>query len=443
MRVRIPILLLPVLLCCLFLFSSARCESGSLFLFRLRPQIDSADLDQEDGTVRIGTVRRKIQAARLRLVPEGRSQEGNTWDLSRLLKDHSGSVLSAWWHLEVRDPETITTRFVLLPEGSGRKNRQLNATVGWNLWDLSPWVEEMLTSGEDFPFTLQGVKKSGSNAASLDLRRSWIYCTLRLENPPAGLEALQVTDSELLDIAFSALPEGHWALKRYQEVAGSLTRSLWPETGVPYYFGGHSEEKVLHRYFPQQESKYYKADKLYLCGFDCGSFLHWVEEKAGYLPHDSLSTVLRHRASLFPLSGLTLGSWYQALIPGDLIAFNHGSLHVGMYLGTPRMYGLTAESAPELAEWLDSPLMIHCGEDPFCYDRFKAYIDTKDFRMTTSPPDGGVTVSLLVPDLSTAPHLREAPWGKQYGYFTVLDQPLTVFPLDDCTEFAWLHPVAE
>ncbi len=114
---------------------------------------------------------------------------------------------------------------------------------------------------------------------------------------------------------------------------------------------------------------------------------------------------------------------------------------MGMVLGTPRMFGLTAENAPEAAEWLDAPLMIHCGEDPFLYDRFKAYIEASDFRMQTTPPDGGVTVSLILPDLSGAPRIREAPWGKKYGYFEILGQTMTAFQLADCSEIAWFRPL--
>ena len=146
-------------------------------------------------------------------------------------------------------------------------------------------------------------------------------------------------------------------------------------------------------------------------------------------------------ADQFPLSHLALAEWSQALVPGDLIVFHHGTYHAGMYLGTLRMFGLTETTAPELRDRLDDPLMIHCGEDPFCYDRFRAYIEAQEYRMTTSPPDGGVTVSLLVQSLKDAPKTRKAPWGKEYGYFELDDQQITVFPLEDCGALAWTRPV--
>lgn len=426
---------------CLLLFRAAGAEQGGLFLFRVRPLLLQADQQRENGAAYVGTGRNgKQKTARLSVGLEGRSLSGQTINLFDLLRDHGGSVRSACWRLRAENPGALVTRF--RADKQGQSDRlSFSAAEGWNLWDLSAWMAQALLSGEEFSFTLSGAKKAGANGADLAFEDSWIWVSLWLDHPPQGLEPPRVTDSALLDVAFSALPQGHWALKCYQDVSGSLTMPLWPETGVPYYFGGHSEEKVLHRYFPQQESRYYKADRLYLCGFDCGSFLHWVEEKALCLPHDSLSTILRRRADFFPLSGLPLDTWMQFLLPGDLLVFNHGTLHAGMVLGSPRMFGLSAETAPELAPWLDVPLIIHCGEDPFCHDRFDAYIDRQDYRMDTSPPDGGVTVSLLLPSIKDAPHLREAPWGEKYGYFTVLSQPLTVFPLSDCEQLAWLCPV--
>ncbi len=430
---------------CLLLLPRARGEAGGLYLFRIRPHLLSADREPEDESVFIGTGRNGKQfTARLEIGVEGRSQEGETRDLSRLLREHGGTLLQARWRLELREPGALTTRFLLLPEDGTLPDLSCSAAAGWNNWDLTDWMRESLSSGKALSFELHGGKKAGTNKANLDVRQSWIYVFLRLENSPKDLEEYRVTDSALLDTALSALPEGHWALTQYREVSGSLTRPLWPETGAPYYFGGHSEEKVICRqFYPQQESSYYKKDRLYLCGFDCGGFLHWVEEKAGYLPHDSLSTLLRQRSALFPAADLPLEEWNRVLLPGDLIIFDHGTLHIGMYLGTPRMFGLSEENAPELSGRLDSPLMIHCGEDPFCHDRFKAYIESQDFRLNTSPPDGGVTVSLLVSAREEAPRQRTAPWDREYGYFTVLDQPLLIFPMEDVVETAWFRPVAE
>ena len=435
---RLPVLLL-FLLGLIFCAGSASGEER-LVPFRIRPTVERADMEREDCTVFIGTHRGRQQTAQLRLNPLGRSPEGNEYDLSRLLEETGGRITRVFWRIEVRESLTETGQFVLWPEGGRASSVAAPAAKGWNIWDVTDWMDPLLTGGTDFSFRLQKADGSRSDGAAFDIRRSWIYVMISLPGDHPAAKENVLTDSELLDYALSALPESHWALKQYQKVAGSLTMARWPETGVPYYFGGHSAEKVLHRYFPLQESKYYKSNRLYLCGFDCGSYLHWVEGEAGYLPQEELSEILKARGDTFPLKGLPLTEWIQALQPGDLLVFDHGTYHAGMVLGTPRMFGLTAENAPELAAWLDAPMMIHCGEDPFLYDRFKAYIEASHFRMNTTPPDGGVTVSLLLPALTDAPHIRQAPWGKEYGYFTLMDQTMTVFPLSDCREMAWIRP---
>ena len=430
----------------LLLLLTLTCWAGSaageerLVPFRIRPGIERADAELEDGTVFIGTSRGRQQTAQLRLSTLGRSPEGNEYDLSRLLRENGGKVAHAFWRMEARESLTAAGQFGLWPEGGKAPSVAAPAAMGWNIWDVTAWMNPLLKEGEVFSIRLQQADGSRADGAAFDIRRSWIYVTVSLPaDHPAAKENI-LTDSELLDYALAALPQSHWALKQYQKVAGSLTMSRWPETGVPYYFGGHSAEKVLHRFFPLQESKYYKATRLYLCGFDCGSYLHWVEEEAGYLPQMELSEILKARGDAFPLEGLALTEWMQALQPGDLLVFDHGTYHVGMVLGTPRMFGLTSENAPELAGWLDAPMMIHCGEDPFLYDRFKAYIEDQNFRMNTTPPDGGVTVSLLLPSRTDAPHIRQAPWGKEYGYFNLMDQTMTVFTLSDCREMAWFRP---
>lgn len=434
-------MILALLAACIHCPGEAASGKRQLLQFRVRPVIERADMERADGTVFIGARQGKQQTAQMHIGTTGRSPGGNETDLAALIKKTGGRVEHAFWRAEARESLTDQGQFVLWPVGNAQRSMPAVAFPGWNLWDVTDWMRAILQEGADFSFRVQKADGATDDGAAFDFKRSWIYVTISLPEADPLLAEEWLTDSELLDIALSALPENHWALKQYQKVAGSLTAARWPETGVPYYFGGHSAEKVLHRYFPLQESKYYKSNRLYLCGFDCGSFLHWVEEEAGYLPQEELSEILKARAGAFPLRGLELREWAQALQPGDLLVFDHGTYHVGMVLGTPRMFGLTAENAPEAVEWLDAPLMIHCGEDPFLYDRFKAYIQAQDFRMQTTPPDGGVTVSLILPDLSEALRIREAPWGKQYGYFEILGQTMTVFQLADCSEIAWFRPV--
>ena len=107
-----------------------------------------------------------------------------------------------------------------------------------------------------------------------------------------------------------------------------------------------------------------------------------------------------------------------------------------MYLGTLRQFGWTEADAGEAAPLLDEPLVIHCGGNPFYYDRYLAYIREKGFR-DTYPPDGGVTVSVIRQTSKDAPHSVKTSWGKFFGWYMLGDYPLLVFPLDDCTDMAW------
>ena len=418
---------------------AARYAGAEVFCtFRFRPGIGSADLRREDGYTYIGTSRGKQRTAELNIGTEARTPDGNPVNLHQLVAEKGGKVVQAYWRIRTREVGARGNRFALWPEGE-ENAASGTAENGWNLFDVTGMMQRGLEEGSFRKIRLQAGNRAARQGAEFDLEHSLIYVTLALAERPYEESEERIADNPMLDIGLSALPAEHWALKAYQELTGTLMTAQWPETGVPYYYGGHAEEKVLHRFFPLQESKYYKKDKLYLCGFDCGSFTHWIEERNGYAPHEELVVIVDEREDTFPFRGLAPRDWVRGLAPGDTLVFNHGTFHTGMYIGTPRMYGLNAENAPELAEWLDVPMMIHCGEDPFCYDRFKAYIDAhaKDWRMTTSPPDGGVTVSLIGVSIDEAPHVRTAPWGKKYGYFEVMGQKMTLFPTDDCAEIAW------
>ena len=430
---------LGALLAGVTLFSAAAADQ--LCYFRIRPAVEEAVQEQADGTLLISSRVKKRKTAVLTVGTEGRSPKGGIWNLAELLRDRNGTVLHAFWDFEGMEAGKDRLRLVLAPKDGGMNGMSGRGCAGWNLWDVTPYLREILEKDQPMSFLLRTEKTGQAQWGYYDVRNGWIHVTVSLEDEEDEPEARSLTDSELLDIGLSALPADHWALRRYQEATGTLMEARWPETGVPYYYGGHSEDKVLHRFFPQQESRYYRSNRLYLCGFDCGSFLHWVEEKGEYELHEDLSELLKSRAADFPLKGLDSRDWYQALQPGDLLIFDHGTYHAGMYLGTPRIWGLSEAENPDLAGAMDAPLMLHCGEDPFCYDRFQAYIEAQDFRMTTSPPDGGVTVSLLVRDPSEAPRTRSAPWGKDYGYFEIAGQQVTAFSLNDCERMAWLRPI--
>ena len=65
----------------------------------------------------------------------------------------------------------------------------------------------------------------------------------------------------------------------------------------------------------------------------------------------------------------------QHLEIGDLLAAKKGSRHIMMFIGTLRQFGFTAETAPELADYLDYTLVIHSGPNPDYGARMQQFLD--------------------------------------------------------------------
>ncbi len=421
----------------LFLCLSAGAET--VLTLRVKPAETAADRETGGGYCFVGEKGKTEAGVTLTWREEGRTETGKDFDLRQLLKDGEGAVVRAVWRFEARETAAKKNLFRLTAGEEGKEYASERVVNGWNAWDVTEFARDALKGEGGMAFRAEPGNGKAKKGTELDAAGSALYVTVALRKAVPGAEDQRITDEPLLDAALSALPEGHLILRQYDEVSGSLLQAKWP-TGVPYYYGGHSEDKVLRRFYPMQESNYYKKDRMYLCGFDCGSYLHWAEEQAGCEPHDALSSLMYRRDGYLPVKGLELREWWPFLRPGDMIAVNHGSYHVMMYIGTPKMYGLTAENAPELKDRLEEPLVIHCGENPFCYELFKEYIDAQQWQREVSPPDGGVTVSLLMQNAGNAPHVKKAPWGTEYGYFELPGQEITALSLHDCTDVCWFRP---
>ena len=247
--------------------------------------------------------------------------------------------------------------------------------------------------------------------------------------PPGDLDRVQ--DSRWMTAALSGLEAGHQLAEAYGGV-----NAMCP-MGIPYFYGGQSEAKLLRRVYPERNlTSYYRSDRVYLYGFDCVGYLKWVLRHAMLAEPPSLSTLTRqgHGADLLPLDKPE--SWYLYLKPGDLIAVNHGGYHVLLYLGTLRHFGYTAETAGDAAAVLDAPLVLHCGNNPFYYERYASWIREERFP-NTYPPDGGVTASIVLRSFKEAPRLVDSAWGKYYGWYDLNGTQVTVFPLSDCIQIGW------
>ena len=308
------------------------------------------------------------------------------------------------------------------------------APEGRNLWDVTIPASAWLTDPEK-PLRIVPMHSLSDNgilvregSVSLQLR---FTTSAKLRDFPED----RVREDPMLDAALSMLEAGNPFIAAYDDMADSLLSASLP-LGVPYYYAGATEAKFLKRFYPQTITRYYRPDRMYLCGLDCVGMTHLVFEKCGLERHPSISDLLYRGAGSTALRRGESGVWPAMLRQGELIAVKHGTFHIMMYLGTLRQFGWNENSAGEAAPLLDEPLVIHCGGNPFYYDRYAEYIREQGYR-DTYPPDGGVTVSVIRQTNKDAPHSRNTSWGKHFGWYLLGDYPLLVFPLDDCTETAW------
>lgn len=283
-----------------------------------------------------------------------------------------------------------------------------------------------------------------------------LLCALLLL-PAARAENLK---NPFLDVSLSALEKGNPFLARYNELTGSHIQALF-DLGIPYLFGGTEAGGVFNKYpaywkrLCGQDSQFFKADQVYINGFDCVGFTRWVYHKCGIPPHPPLGDMILNYSE-FKLNHLfthregqqmpAFDRMQDTLRPGDLFAVKHRDStyrHIMMYLGTLRQFGYTAQEVPDLAEYLDYPLVIHCGPSPVYGERFQQFIDThpEDFGncLTT---DGGVQVSILGVRPEDAPgHIHVQ--NTDYAYFTLDDGTwMTVINVFDLTSYCWFRPDA-
>lgn len=266
----------------------------------------------------------------------------------------------------------------------------------------------------------------------------------------------EVERSPFLDAAFRCLEKDNVFQRRYNEITGANVESIM-ELGIPYYFGGRDMDRITSRY-PEystykcwETTKFYRKDQRYIDGFDCSGFTKWIYSEVGMPEHDSLSNMIlkweyeRNGSHLYNhRPGHEMPPYDQlkdTLQVGDLLVAKHGARHIMMYIGTLNDYRFTAEEVPELAEYLDYPLVIHCGPSPVYGARFQEYIDNAgDFYRTVKTTNGGVEVSILGIPLDKAP-IQEHVQIDDFSYFLLSDgnYPLTIWDLPSCTSFCWFR----
>ena len=273
----------------------------------------------------------------------------------------------------------------------------------------------------------------------------------------------EIAQSPLIDAAFELLEEGNPFTARYEKLTGAEIKPLF-KWGVPYYFGGTTGGSRTGWFFcayPDYHvhkctsgSDHFKVGKVYFYGLDCSGFArHVYREGAGMQTLPGLSDImLKHEMWRYHVYDHREGhrpppydQLKDTLQVGDLLVVKHSESkyrHIMMYIGTLKDYGYTAEEEPDLAKWLDYPLVIHCGLSPFYGKRFQKLIDEypeKYGRCSTT--DGGVAISIVGPAAEDAPKHKHVQ-KTDYSWFAMKDTgyQLTVIDMSDVYYFCWYRP---
>lgn len=266
----------------------------------------------------------------------------------------------------------------------------------------------------------------------------------------------QLEQAPVLDAAFSMLEEDNIFLRRYNALTGADIQARFAQ-GMPYFFGGNDDNGLLLSKYPDyykkeclETTRYYRAGQKYIYGLDCSGFTRWVYSQAGKPRHDTLSNMIllyQQYAKNYVFThrdGAKVPFYrdlHQYLQTGDLLVAKHGARHIMMYIGTLADYGFTAEEAPQLADYLDYPLVIHCGPNPFYGQRFEQFIaENKQKYGDCAVTDGGVCVSIIGVPPEKAPY-QITVQKKDYSYFLIDDgrYMLTIWDLPGSTSWCWFR----
>ena len=275
-----------------------------------------------------------------------------------------------------------------------------------------------------------------------------------------GTANAELTRAPLLDAAFQLLEKDNIFQRRYNALTGAQVTSLF-DTGMPYFFGGRPTKLLMSRYpeFAKRDcwesTDYYQAKKVYVYGLDCMGIMTWIWKQCGLPKLPSMASILNDRSQR--RYDLYAGGWnwkfeekplpdpavlYKTLRLGDLLVMRNKYRHIMMYIGTLKDYGFTAEEVPELANYLDYPLVIHCASHPRYGEVIQRYIDEhQDHLWNCLTTDGGVAVSILYVPPEAAP-CHEHVQVTDFDYF-LLDNgncQLTIRPTDDPRAFCWHRP---
>ena len=277
---------------------------------------------------------------------------------------------------------------------------------------------------------------------------------------PVSVARAEVRRHPMLDCALTMLEKNNLFLLRYNEITGADLEAVFDE-GVPYFFGGIANDYMFsmaprYRTFAcWLSSDYFKKDQYYCYGLDCAGFTQMILSRCGMPRHDTLENMIlnwwqyeqegHHLFNQRPGHEMPVFDQLKdTLQVGDFFVARHTGAkyrHIMMYIGTPRDFGFTAENAPELAAYLDFPLVIHCGLSPVYGERIQQYMDARpEIYQGCNTTDGGVQVSILGVRPEDAPIHRHVQ-NTDYAYFLLDDgrTVLTVWDAFDVSSYCWFR----
>ena len=242
-----------------------------------------------------------------------------------------------------------------------------------------------------------------------------------------------------LNAAFSMLEEGNPILERYNEITGADVQARYP-LGLPYFFGGKNESLLMTVCYATETTKNFITGQKYLYGFDCSGFANWINFQCGKPQLDSLEQMITNRGlyrdSQLDINNVKPKNLFLVLEIGDYLVASAGGRHIMMYIGTLEDYGYTAQDAPELADYLEYPLLVHCGLCPPYSERYQAYIDENNLDCNTT--DGGVAITIVGMPVGDVPHHLYQDHYDHY-YFDLNGYFLRVYDIDAATSYVWFR----
>ena len=149
-----------------------------------------------------------------------------------------------------------------------------------------------------------------------------------------------------------------------------------------------------------------------------------------------ITKYFQYKDNQLPIKDVPYDQLKEYLQIGDYLVGKIRGRHILMYIGTLADYGYTAQNSPELADYLDYPILIHCGSNPAYKERYAEYVSGNNLNCNVT--SGGVSISIVGVRTQEAPHTY--PDSKETFYYFDLDgYKLTIYDIFSTTSYVWFR----